>query len=111
MKLRSIILGLGFALTMTSAFAVQPTTTGMFPPAMYPNGIQGGLTAQDIPRVNSLPTAQYLRHQRQRNALYALGRDAAALQQQDGGTLTPEHRAMLQAKLDRINAVQSSASN
>lgn len=34
----------------------------------------------------------------------ALRREALDLQQRDGGTLTPEHRAMLQAKLDRINA-------
>jgi len=33
-----------------------------------------------------------------------LRREALEMQERDGGTLTPEHRAMLQAKLDRINA-------
>ncbi|MDR3526602.1 MAG: hypothetical protein P4L57_04930 [Rhizomicrobium sp.] len=104
MKLPLLVLGL--ALTTASALAVQPVTSGM-----YPNGIQGGITAQEIPRVNSLPTAQYLRHQRQVAALNALRREAALLQQQDGGTLTPAHRAQLQAKLEAINAWQTNARN
>jgi len=33
-----------------------------------------------------------------------LRKDGLAQQAQDGGTLTPEHRAELQARLDRINA-------
>ena len=34
----------------------------------------------------------------------SLQREGRELQQRDGGTLTPEHRAMLQARLDDINA-------
>ncbi len=36
--------------------------------------------------------------------LQKLRREGLELQKQDGGTLTNEHRALLQAKLDRINA-------
>lgn len=36
--------------------------------------------------------------------ILSLRREALALRDQDGGTLSPEHYAMLQAKLDRINA-------
>jgi hypothetical protein len=35
----------------------------------------------------------------------ALRKEGLAQQALDGGTLTPEHRAELQARLDRINAV------
>jgi hypothetical protein len=106
MKFRFILLGLGLGLTTASALAMQPATS-----AMYPNGIQGGSTARDIPRIRDLPTAQQMRNTRQQIALNALRREAAALQQQDGGTLTNEHRAMLQARLYQINAMQSSARN
>jgi hypothetical protein len=104
MRLRFLVLSL--ALTTASALAVQPVTS-----AMYPTGIQGGSTAQEIPRVRDLPTAQQMRNARQQIALNALRRDAATLQQQDGGTLTNEHRAMLQARLNQINAMQSTARN
>ncbi len=40
--------------------------------------------------------------------LEALRRDGLAQQAIDGGTLTPEHRAELQARLDRINAAYES---
>lgn len=44
------------------------------------------------------------RQQFQKIRLLKLQREGLELQRQDGGTLTPEHHAMLQAKLDRINA-------
>lgn len=36
--------------------------------------------------------------------IISLRREALVLRDKDGGTLSPEHYAMLQAKLDRINA-------
>lgn len=61
-----------------------------------------------------LPNAPYMGHVIPRNATLAdrqfldqlktFREEGLALRRADGGTLTPEHRAQLQARLDRLNA-------
>ncbi|MDE2163855.1 MAG: hypothetical protein KGL29_01830 [Alphaproteobacteria bacterium] len=65
-------------------------------------GVQGGMTARGldtIPRTNFVKFRQVMEKQR---ALYALREEGLRLQAADGGRLTPQHLAYLQAKLDAI---------
>lgn len=70
-------------------------------PGFFPDGARG---PQMHNVANRDPTAQQMRSAQWRIELAALRREAIEQQERDGGTLTNEHRASLQAKLDRINA-------
>ncbi|MDE2501154.1 MAG: hypothetical protein KGL56_13285 [Alphaproteobacteria bacterium] len=72
----------------------------------YPNApsIQGGIQAMGldtIPRTDLSNLRQVVDRQ---HKLYELRQEGLKLQAEDGGTLTPQHRAYLQAKLDAIQA-------
>jgi hypothetical protein len=91
MKLRSVLL----AAPLVSAAGVAPAQSNN--PQATPNA---NLNRGGTVRANFVEAANV----RFTADMEALRKDGLALRAQDGGTLTPEHRAHLQARLDQINA-------
>ena len=94
-----VVVALSAGVTMSSAWAdsQQAASAPSSLPPMQAYGIYGmdpGVSHASHPSLANLKQVQLL----------SLRREALELREKDGGTLTPEHYAMLQAKLDRINA-------
>ena len=81
---------LAACLSATSALAMGPMT--MLPPP--PQAPQAVLQADTLERAR--------RNEKIRHQLVTLRDEGLKLREADGGTLTEEHRAYLQGKLDRI---------
>ena len=91
MKIRSILL----AAALVSAAGVAPAQSNN--PQATPNA---SLNRGGTVHANFVEAANV----RFTRDMEALRKDALAQQALDGGVLTPEHRAQLQARLDQINA-------
>jgi len=97
MKLFAVV-ALSAGIAMGSAWAGSQDAG---PPSSLPPQQAFGIYGMD-PGVSRTPSTPAMN--KKKIQLIALRREALELREKDGGTLTPEHYAMLQAKLDRINA-------
>ncbi len=104
MNLRTVIMASVLPLLVCSAAqaANQSPTFAAIPHT--PNSTQMALPYSEPPRDVYKGEGAQLRHSIYLTALQKLRREGLALQKQDGGALTDEHRASLQAKLDHLNA-------
>ena len=97
-----LIAAVGTLAIASVATAMPPHTTAPAPLSMSFNrpGISSGASASDGGRCLTLtdPTCP----SRTTRQLAKLRDEALDMQRSDGGKLTPEHRAVLQAKLDAI---------
>ncbi|MBU6298849.1 MAG: hypothetical protein KGJ79_04735 [Alphaproteobacteria bacterium] len=64
--------------------------------------IEGGMQARGLDTIPRGDLATYKPGLERVHALLELRKEGLRLQAEDGGTLTPQHRAYLQAKLDAI---------
>lgn len=101
MKLHLTLAVAGLVLALPAGAApVQTVGPPMVPSvAQYQTYIAPGIATPQLP-----PSRAGMQAQLWRVRILKLRNEGLALQNEDGGQLTPEHRAMLQAKLDRINA-------
>ena len=82
-------------LLLAATIASSATSAGTSVVAIYPSGHYEGIPAKDlIQQIKFRYSAQ----------LKSLRDEGLATRRADGGTLTPAHRAELQARLDRIQA-------
>lgn len=93
--IRSLLLG-GLALALSSPAVAQPMST--MPGAAHEGYYLAGAHA------TGQPTARTHALGRLRSELRDLRRLGLALREADGGTLTPEHLALIQARLDAAQA-------
>lgn len=92
-------------LSLAGAAAIALTT--LSPQFAVGAAYSYGSTAKARSQQESLDPEQQARMQKRHDALMALRAEGIKLRDADGGKLTPEHEAYLQAKLDAINADKS----
>lgn len=91
-------------LLIAAAVLAAPVATAQITPSAP---VIAPLTGSSTPATRGTigtPTAHQIAYQQLVGRLKTLRKQGLALQEEDGGTLTPEHRALIQRRLDAIQA-------